>query len=65
LIDKILSNAQLILFLILFFSFIRTVFDLVHNQSLINYMSMFLSFVALISMTIVLVIIHKEKTSKE
>jgi hypothetical protein len=65
LVDKIISKAHLILFLILFFSFIRTAFDLVNDQSLFNYISIFLSFVAVISMTIVLVIIHKEKNSKE
>jgi hypothetical protein len=65
LVDKIISKAHLILFLILFFSFIRTAFDLVNDQSLFNYISIFLSFVAVISMSIVLVIIHKEKNSKE
>lgn len=64
-VDKIISKAHLILFLILFFSFIRTAFDLVNVQSLFNYLSIFLSFVAVISMSIVLVIIHKEKNSKE
>jgi hypothetical protein len=65
LLDKIISKGHQILFLVLLFSLIRSIIELINAQSLFNYISIFLSFGAVISIAIVLVIIHKEKDSEK